>query len=881
MEETFEKRLAVARNQSVWARTRVGVRECVALLAMVLSERRRPSRDAGPAARRHPPTGGPGDFLREVRLAVRALSRRPSFTIPVVLTLAIALGANAAILSAIDAVLLRASPFPEVDRVVLIWQTDEASGTIHEPASWPDVADLRASARSFSAVGALAGVSTTVVLSDGAQQVAGVGVSQGLLDVLGLDPLVGRAFAPGDWTRGPPTSALLGERYWRSQFGGDPGVIGTSLDVNGTPVTILGILSDEASMGIEQIHARADYADDLLGAPVDLWLAMEPSPEAAPRGRHNALTLGRLAPGFDLASASDEMRSLAAQLAAIHPENADRGVHLEAYGDVVFGRARSLLSVLGLAGILVLVVAVANIGNLMLVRGIARGGETATRRALGASSGQIRRQFMVEALVLVGSAAVLALGVAHLALEGLIAVAPADLPRLPAATLNLRALGVATVLAIAVALVLSVITSAVVQWTSGGAALAARGGRRSTERRGIGRLRSALVVAEVALAVMLAVTAGVLTRSYLVLRGTDPGFDTEAVMKARYRLPLAWFASGGSGSPGPGRIADFHQTFVERAAAIPGVEAAAGALDHPLDAGRTSSFVIVGREAEADELSEIRWRVVTPGYAATLGIPVLAGRDLLPSDAAGAAPVVLVNQTAADRYFAGSGPLGQELRLFGRNMRIVGVLGDERFLGVAVPPAPAAYLPMEQLPFLTAFPSAVLLVRARDPTALTPSIRTALHELDETTALYAVEPMGAVLNESLASPRFAAALVSIFGGVGLLLAIIGIHGVLSYTTTQRSREVAIRIALGASRGHVLRNVVANGVLLSTLGVALGVVGAAAISRLLASMVYGVSATDLLTYAGVVVSVLLAATLASLGPAVLASKSNPLTALKDA
>jgi predicted permease len=878
MEETFEERLAAAHAQGVWARTRVGARECVALIAIVLSERRQRSSDGGPDVRQPPPAGGPGDFVREVRLAVRGLSRRPSFTIPVVLTLAIGLGANAAIFSAIDAVLLRASPFPDVDRMVVIWQTDEASGTTHEPASWPDVTDFRASTRSFSAVGALAGVSTTVILSDGAQQVTGLGVSPGLLDVLQIEPLAGRAFASDDWTAGSPTSALLGERYWRSQFGGDPSVIGTSLDVNGTPVTILGILPDEASMGIEQIHARADYADDFLGAPVDLWLAIEPTAEAAaPRGQHNALTLGRLAPGFDLGGASDEMRSLAEELAAIHLENADRGVHLEAYGDVVFGRARSLLGVLGLAGILVLVVAVANIANLMLVRGIARGRETATRRALGASRGQIRRQFMVEGFVVSGIAAVLGLGVAYLALEALIALAPSDVPRLSAATLNVRALGVSTVLAIGVALLLGLVTSSVVQWTSGGAAIAARGGLRSTESRGIGRLRSTLVVAEVALAVMLVVSAGVLTRSYLVLRGTDPGFDTEAVMKARYRLPLAWFATGGDGSPGPARIAEFNHTFVERAAATPGVEAAAGALDHPLDPGRTSSFVIVGREAE--RMPEIRWRVVTPGYATTLGIPVLAGRDLLPNDAAGAGPVALVNRAAADRYFAGD-PLGQELRLFGRNMRIVGVLGDERFLGVTVPAEPAVYLPMEQLPFLTAFPSAVLLVRAADdPTSLTPPIRAALHELDETTALYAVEPMGAVLNASLDSPRFAAALLSVFAGVGLLLAIIGIHGVLSFTITQRSAEMGIRIALGASRGHVLRHVVTHGVLLSTLGVALGAVGAAAISRLLGSMVHGVSAIDIPTYVVVVVCLLLTAALASLGPAVRASRSDPLAALK--
>jgi len=874
MEETFERRLEKARAAGWWALWRVGCRECWALLPLAAGERWRALRSAA----RLPSGSGLGrerwstSLPREIRYAFRRLARSPGFAAATVLTLAVGIGANAAIFSAIDAVLLRPSPFDDPDRLMVIWQTDRGSGTEREPASWPDVIDFRDGSRSFATIGAMIGVGATVTGAEGAERVSGLAVTPGFLETLRVEPLEGRSFAPDDWSTGSATSVLLGERYWRERFASDPGVVGQAVNVNGSPATIVGVLPAGADLGIRQIHDHADYARD-FEAPVDVWLASLPTEAEATRAVHGHLIVGRLAPDVEVASARRELERLGVELEATYPDNDGRGVNIEPHTEVVFGAARSHLTVLAIAVLLVLLIACVNVVNLLTARALARSREVAMRRALGASRRQVDAQFLLESLVLCGLGAGLGIALALVSLEALTALAPSDLPRLTNASVNWRVVGLTIALSVGVASVLGIVSGWRARNTPLHVALTGPGERRATGTVRARRARSLLVVAEVALAVSLVVSAGVMIRSFWELNSVDPGFETASVLKAQYQVPESWRGAGLA------RTQDFHRDLLERVRSIPGVEAATVALRNPLDPGMTSSWSVVGREAEFEEAPEIRWRVVAPGYVETLRVSLLEGRGIEATDAATAPRVALVNAAAAARYFPGGNALGQEIRMIGATRRIVGVVGDERFMGLEAPSEPAVYVPMDQLSFLPSFPAATLLARSpRDAEELTPAIRDRLRELDRGAALYAAGPLSALVEESLSSPRFAAVLLGSFASTALLLALIGIYGVLSYGVAQRTTEVGIRMALGAPRGSVLSSVVKEGLLLSALGALLGTLGALAVSGLFESIVYEVSPIDPTTYVVVVSSVVGTALLASLLPALRASRSDPLASL---
>jgi predicted permease len=390
------------------------------------------------------------------------------------------------------------------------------------------------------------------------------------------------------------------------------------------------------------------------------------------------------------------------------------------------------------------------------------------------------------------------------------------------------------------------------------------------------RFRSGLVVAEVALAVTLVIGAGLLLRSFWRLQAVDPGFETEHVLKAQYQLPGSRYPRDFSRWPDIHEINDFHARFLEAVRAIPGVEAAAIAGGHPLDPGFTNSFVITGREAESADFPELRMRFLSPGYLETLGVDLLRGRDIRPGDVARAPQVTLINRAAAERYFGDTDPIGQRIQFWGIEREIVGVIGDERFQGVDAPSEPAAYAPLLQNPAQ----NATLLVHAGgDPLVLVPQIRARLNEQDPQLALFGIEPLAATVAGSISRPRFIASLLGLFAGVAILLALIGVHGVLSYTVARRAPEVGIRMALGAGRRDVVRAVVGEGMALAGAGVAIGLAAALIGSRLLSSLVFDVTTTDPATYAGVTAAVLGVAALASLAPALRASRVEPIESLR--
>ncbi|HUF78107.1 MAG TPA: ABC transporter permease, partial [Thermoanaerobaculia bacterium] len=453
----------------------------------------------------------------DLLLSLRLLRKSPQFTLAAVLTLALGIGANAAIFSVFDTVLLSESPFAEPERLVMVWETDRASETSHEPASWPDVLDLRERSRTLSAIGSMVAISATLTGVDEPERVTVLGVTPNLPGLLGVRPLLGRSFEAGEGVPGGARLALLGEEYWRRRFGGDPAVLGSALTLNEHPTTVVGVLPADADLGVRQVHAKADYSVPLAGPEIEVWLAAEPSPESYPRQTHPFLAIGRLAPGASLEAAQHELAGIMADLERQYPENAERGVNLEPYETVTFGPVRPALLVLLGSVALVLLVACVNVANLMLARTTARSRELAVRRALGAGGGRIARQLLVESSVLTVLGAAAGVALAYAGLRLLVALAPADIPRLAAAGIDLRVLAFTAAVAAGVAIAFGLAPLFAVRRLDLQSALKAQGGRGGTAGREGRRFRSALVVAEVALAVALVIGAGVLLRSFWAL----------------------------------------------------------------------------------------------------------------------------------------------------------------------------------------------------------------------------------------------------------------------------------------------------------------------------------------------------------------------------
>ena len=809
----------------------------------------------------------------------RLLVSRPGFSIAVILTLGLGIGANTAIFSAVNAVLLRPSPFADPDRLVMIWETDRASGTHHEPASWPDIADIRERSRTLQDVGAMTGRDVTISRpgSGDPERVAGLAITPSLLSVLGVQVIAGRPFTADEGRAGGQRVVLLGEEFWRTQFAADPGIVGRTIMVDERPALVAGVLPAAADLGVRQIHERADYSETFSAAHVDVWLALEPSADSFPRETHPFLTVGRLAPGATVAAAQRELAGIAANLERAYPVNAHRGVNIESYGSVVFGAVRPALVLLFGAVTLLLLVTCANVANLLLARTAARAREVAVRVALGAGRARIGRQFLIESLlfVLLGTAAGVALAFA--ALHLLITLAPSDVPRIDTASVDGRVLAYSAGTAVLIALFFAALPTLQLRRLDLQHTLKSHGGRLISLGRSARRFQSGVIVAEVAVTVMLVVGAGLLLRSLWRLSQVDPGFDAGQVLQAQYQLPATRYPADYKHFPNFPEIDAFHARLLVAIRAMPGVAAAALAGSPPLDPGFTNSFMIVGREAESAHYPEIRTRFVSPGYLETLRVPLLAGRSIGDGDDGHSPNVVMINGAAARRYFPGADPIGHSISFWGSARRIVGVIGDEKFRGVAAPSEPATYAPLAQAPPR----QATLLVRVShgDPMSLVPGIRAALRGLDPQVPLFDVKPLALEVRSSIAKPRFDAVLLAAFGAVAILLAVIGVYGVLSYTVTERMGELGVRMALGADRWSVVRLVAGMGMGLAGLGVALGVGAAYAGSRLLRSMVFGVTTTDPATFAGVIAIVMLTALAATLEPALRATRADPMQALR--
>jgi putative ABC transport system permease protein len=559
--------------------------------------------------------------------------------------------------------------------------------------------------------------------------------------------------------------------------------------------------------------------------------------------------IGRLAAGVSVDAAQEELVAIAADLERMYPSNRARGVLLEPLTAVIFGPTRTPLLILLAAVAIVMLTACANVANLLLARNAGRRREVAVRSALGASTAQLARQFVMENLLLSVGAGILGLLVASAVLRTLIALAPPEVPRLALVAINGRVLGLSLAVSTIVALLFGAIPMLQARRKDLRTTLNGEDSRTSTGGPASGFARSMLVVVEVALAVVLAVGAGLLIKSFWLLQRVDPGFEASGVLKAEFQLPAARYVSVNDRWPNLVAVHRFHSTLLSRVQALPGVESAAIAATHPLNPGFTNSFVIVGREEESRDLPEMSMRHVTPGYFQALRVKLIRGRLLDERDGPTAPPVVVINDAAANRVFGDRDPLGQQVAFWGVRWTIVGVIGDEKLHGLAKTSPIAAYTPVAQAPPRG---GSVLLVRTTvNPVSVAGAVRAAIGGLDPALAVFGVEPLAQTLSGSIATERFVMLLLLLFAGLSLALAAIGIYGVLNYAVAERTREIGIRMALGASTQSVTRLIFSQGVRLTLLGLASGLFLSVVCARALSGLLFGVSTMDTGTHASVV------------------------------
>lgn len=804
-------------------------------------------------------------LLQDIRYAWRSLRATPVFTLIVVGTLALGIGANSAIFSVVNGVLLRALPYAEPERLVMVWETDRDSGTEREGASVPDYFDFRERARSFDHLAAFQ-ITPMNRTGDGEpERVAAARVSAEFLATMGSAPLMGRNFLKAEMLPGGPPALLVSERYWRSRLGADPRALGQPLRLDDSLFTIVGVLP-----------AAFRFPDE----GVDLWVADQLTRESGPRYRHQITVIGRLAAGVSVESAQREMDAIASALESEYPQsNAARGVNVEPLEEALFGPIRPALLLLLAAVGVVLLIACVNAANLLLARRAARARELAVRTALGAGRSRLVQQLLVESALIAAAAALVGIALAFAGVRGLLAVAPAAIPRVNDIAVDGTVLGVTLGISAVVAVVFGLLPVAGGQRVAPADALKSSPGRTGSGSREHRRLRATLVITEIALAVVLVVGAGLIVRSFWAIRSVEPGFAPENMLSLRYQLPPSRYPQSFDDYPtGWARIFSFQRELLERVEAIPGVRSAALAFNDPLSAGFTNSFIIEGRDPSAAEgQPEVPTRPASANYFATAGIPLLQGRLFTPSDDAGAPPVVIINEAMVRQFFANENPLGRRLTFWGVSREIVGVVGNERFSGLASEAAPAMYPPLAQAPATTG----TLIVRTNgDPRAVLSSVRAAIRSIDRDLAPFGITTMGEALDASVAQQRFLAFLLTAFAALALVLALVGVYGVVSYSVAQRGREIGIRLALGADGRLVLRSVVGEGLRLAIAGCAIGVVAALGTSRLLRSQLFGVSATDPLTIVAAVATMVAVAVAASLAPAWRASTLSPAVVLRD-
>jgi putative ABC transport system permease protein len=807
-------------------------------------------------------------FLQDLRFACRGLATQRGFTLVALLTLALGIGANSAIFGIVNAVLLRPLPYHEPDRVVLLW-----SHWINWTKTWvsqPEVVDYQEQARSLEHVAAYSSTSFNLTGSGDPLRVLAAQVQPEIFAALGARPIVGRVFTADEDEPGHEHVVLLTEGLWRSQFGGDPAIVGRTIQLDATDYTIVGVLP-------AALRLPLDYASRTF---TQIWVPLALGPnDPTQRGNHGYNAIGRLKPGVALAQAQAEIDTVTRGFRQRFPQQYDRefGLTLVPAPLEVFGEVRPALLVLLLAVGAVLLIACANVANLLLARSEARQKELAIRVVLGAGRGRIVRQLLTESLVLsaIGGAAGIAL--AYTLTRGLIALDPLKIPRVQDIAIDGRVLGFTAAISIVTGILFGIVP-AIQASRADLQPVLKEGGRDS--RAGTGWLRRALVVGEVAASVVLVAAALLLARSFARLLDVDRGFNATHVLTLRTSLPATTYAD-------PASMVRAYTDIGRRLRESPGILAAGAVTGLPLASTRGDWSVVLEGDATAGRIGRAAdWQVITPGYFEALGTPLRAGRLFSDADRADTQQVIVVNEAMAKRFWPDVSPIGRRLTM-GRNDRwitVVGIVGDIHHRGLDQLPRPEMYRPHAQFRYGDATAPAVTTMTwamrtTADPLAAIGYARAAVKAVDASLGISDIATMDQVLADSTSDRRLNMLLFTLLGGLALALATVGVYGVVAYSVTQRTHEIGVRMAIGAKPSDVVRMVLGEGGRLAAAGVAVGSAVAIAGARLIRGLLFEISATDPLTFAGVAIGLLGVALLASYVPARRATRVDPMVALR--
>jgi predicted permease len=806
------------------------------------------------------------NVMQDARHALRALRRSPGFTAVSVLTLALGIGATTTIFGIVNAVVLRPLPFRDPGRLVRVWDVNPHGGDFM--TSDATYLDVRERNRSFVELAAFSDTKRSLVISDGCAPSAGecepvrlqsAAVSSSLFPLLGVAPALGRTFTTmEDRPGGDSRVVIIGHGLWVRRFGSDPRLVGRDVTLDDRRYTVVGVMPDSFA----------------FPNPAELWVPLVLDP-ARDRDEHDLTVIGRLGPGITLDQASADLRRVAADLGTEHPRtNAGWSIRLASFDDWIIGPRleRAVFVLFGAVGFLLLM-ACANIANLLIARGSARQAEIGIRAALGASRARLTRQLLTESLLLGLLGAAVGLGVATWSIALVRTLGPADIPRLHDAIMDSRVLVFTLLLALLTSMVFGLVPAMRASRADLHSAL--EHGSRRTTSRGHSSMRSVLVVVQVALAMMLLVGAGLMFGSFLRLQSVPTGYDVSNVLTVPLELPGERYSDQQRNA--------FFENVRARISGIPGVQYVGATSTDPLRQwGFSNDVTPEDRAADAPEggFMQAGWRSVTPGYFRAMGIPLLHGRVLTESDGAGSAQPVVITRSMASRLWPGEDAVGK--RLFwggtdGTPHTVVGVVGDIRDVQLDAEPGPIMFLPYREAPV----PGMTLVIRAAGaPASVAAAVRSEVRAADRQLPLPEISSISENRAAAVAEPRFRMLLLGGFATAALLLATLGVYGVMAFAVTQRTREIGVRIALGAHARRVFARVLKQGMVLAGLGVLVGLVGALALTRVLQSLLFGISATDPVVLIAVAILLGVVTAIGAYLPARRAARIDPAIALRE-
>jgi putative ABC transport system permease protein len=808
-------------------------------------------------------------FWQDIRYGIRMLLKAPSFSIVATIALALGIGANTAIFSVVNAVLLRPLPFPNSEQLMMVWETDATRGQVRGTASYPDFADWRDQNHVFEHMASFHNSDFIVTGRGESARLQGAVVNADLFPLLGVTPAIGRGFLPEEDKPGETGRVLLlSQELFQRRFNADPNVVGQSMVLDGKNYTIIGVMP----------HA---FQFPIQNEPVELWTTVAldregKDPITDERGAHYMNVIARLKLGVSKEQAQSEMTAISARLEQQYPDkNLHRSSKVEPALDALVGNIRpALLILLGAVGC-VLLIACANVANLLLARAMTRHKEMAIRSALGASRSRVVRQLLTESVLLSLAGGALGLILAIWWSDLLVALGKEDIPRALQVGMDWRVLGFTLTVSVLTGIIFGLVPalhSSKTQLTE----TLKEGGRGSGEGARRNKIRGVLIVGELAIAVVLLVGAGLLIQSLWRLRQVSPGFKSQNVLTFVVGVPEVKYPTE--------KQAPFYRDLVARIESLPGVSSAGAVIPLPLSGDLFSiSFETEGRpEAKGDQPSA-DFFAITPGYFKTLGMSQLKGREFNERDDKQAPGVVIVNQAFAGKFFPNEDPIGKRIKPGistdeGKPVmrEIVGVVGDVKNRNLSSEFRPGYFLPSAQVPFNQ---MTVLVKTTNDPRSLIPAVQREVNAMDKELPVFNIKTMDDYLASSVATPRFNTTLLSVFAAVALVLTIVGLYGVMSYSVAQRTNEIGLRMALGAQTRDVLRLIVSQGFKLVILGLAIGLVGASALMRVIASLLFGVTTKDPLTFVGVAVLLAFVALGACYIPARRAARVDPMEALR--